>query len=450
MPDIVVIGGGFAGTSVVRRLERRIPPDWHVILISDENFMIYTPLLSEVVGASLFPGHAVAPIRKMLHRARYYRAQVEEIDVRQRLIRYRDRGTHALSYDHLVLACGKVADIGVAEGMREQALPLKTLGDALHIRNRIIVRLEQAELEDDPQVRRALTTFIVIGGGASGVEVAGAIADFIRTARKYYPRTGPLDARIILLEGGDRLVPEFPGSLGEAALHSMNRNGVEVRLNARAREVTHAGVKTESDEWIVGSNVICTIGTLQNPLIEALQLPTEKGLVSTGPDMSVPGVENVWALGDCAAVVNARDGVLSPPTAQFAVRQAKHLADNIAQAVRGRSTRPFRYRSLGHVASIGHRRAIAHVLGIRLSGFPAWLLWRAVYLSMLPTFLRKLQVFSEWNLELLFPRDITQLHLARTTTRNVATLSEQKAQSASSKTASGSRAPVGTTPAQTR
>jgi NADH dehydrogenase len=414
MKNIVVIGGGFAGTTLAQRLEWRLPADWQLTLISDENFMVYTPLLPEVVGASLLPGHAVAPVRRMVRHAQYYRARVEEIDLGRRMIHYRDRDTHSQSFDHLVFACGKTADLDFAEGMQARALPLKTLGDALHIRNRIIVRLEQAELEDDPEVRRTLTTFIVVGGGSSGVEAAGAIADFLRVARRYYRRTEPLDTRVILLEAGDRLVPEFPASLAAAALRSMTDNEVEIHLEAPVRKVTPLGVKTESGEWIRGANVICTIGTVANPLVRTLDLPEEQGLIRTQPDMSVPGLDGIWAIGDCAAVINARDGTLSPPTAQFAVRQGRQLADNLVRAIAGKETRPFSYRARGQVATIGHRRAIAEVFGVKLAGFPAWLLWRALYLSMLPTFLRKLQVFSEWNLELLFPRDITQLNLART------------------------------------
>jgi NADH dehydrogenase len=417
MQTIAVIGGGFAGTAAARRLERRIPADCEVVLISAENFMIFTPLLPEVVGASLLPGHAVAPIRRMLHRAHYYRAQVEAIDLQQRVIHYRCRDLYHLSFDHLLLACGKVADIGIADGMQSLGLPLKTLGDALHIRNRIIVRLEQAELEQDPDVRRTLTTFIVVGGGSSGIEVAGAIADFARAARRFYPRTEPLDTKVIVLEGGERLAAEFPPSLGEAALQSMRRHGVEIHLNAKVSSVTPHGVKTEAGDWFRGGNVICTIGTVPNPLLQTLDLPRTKGLVETAPDMSVPGAEGVWAIGDCAAVRNAHDAQPSPPTAQFAVQQGRQVADNITGVLRGKGSRPFSYRSRGQLASIGHHRAIAHVFGLRLGGFLAWLLWRAVYLSMLPTFLRKLQVLSEWTMELLFPRDTTQLHLARTRMR---------------------------------
>ncbi|MGD2073971.1 MAG: NAD(P)/FAD-dependent oxidoreductase [Gammaproteobacteria bacterium] len=415
MKNIVVVGGGFAGTAAVKQLEPRLPADWQAVLVSEENYMAYTPLLPEVAGASLLPGHAVAPIRKMLRRTRYHRCRVLDVDLRQRWIHLEAGQTvQTMPYEHLVLACGKVPDMSFIDGMAEHALPLKTLGDALHIRNRVIVSLERAEMEDDSEARRRMTTFVVVGGGSSGVEVAGAVADFLNAARKYYPRMRETAVRVVLLEGGGRLLSEFPGALGASALRLMRRNGIDVRLNARAAAVTEYGLEIEGGGWIEADNIICTIGTAPNPLVERLDLPREKGLIKTSPDMSVPGLKDVWAIGDCAAVINADDGALSPPTAQFAVRQGKQLARNIARAVADRPSRPFSYRSRGQLATIGHRKAVAHVLGMKLSGFPAWLIWRAVYLAMLPTLVRKLQVFSEWNLELLFPRDMTQLNFART------------------------------------
>lgn len=411
MHNIVVIGGGFAGTSLVKQLERELPVNWQPVLISEENCITYTPLLPEVVGGSLLPGHAVAPIRKMLGRSQYLRGRVEAVDLQQRRIDYVAGRHHSLHYDELVFACGKVPNVELIEGTAQHSLPLKTLGDALYIRNRIIVSLEQAEQEDDPEVRRRLTTFIILGGGSSGVEVAGSIADFFNEALKYYPRLRDTESKVIVLEMAQRLVSEFPPSLGEAASRLMQQNGIDIRLQTSAVRVNDEGVETSQGEWIESNNVICTIGTSPHPLLQALGIVGDRGLVTTNADMSVVDSEGVWAIGDCAAVVNAHDNTLSPPTAQFAARQGKQLARNLLRRIHGKPTRAFRYHSRGHLASIGHRRAIAHVLGVRLSGFPAWLLWRAVYLFMLPTLMRKLQVFSEWNLELLFPRDMTQLHL---------------------------------------
>lgn len=414
MRNIVIIGGGFAGITAVRCLERLLPPEWQIILLSEENYMLYTPLLPEVVGASLLPAHTVASIRKILHRAQYYRAKVQDVDFQARYIRFHNDKTHTFFYEHLIFACGKVANMNFIEGMAENAMPLKTVGDALHIRNQIIISLERAELENDPELRRRLLTVIVIGGGSSGVEVAGSVADFMQAARKYYSSMQETPVTVIVLEGTDRLLSEFPSSLGESAMALMKENNITIRLNTTASEISAKGVKINDGEWLYGKNVICTIGAVPNALVEKLAIPKEKGLIKTDYDMSVPDVEGVWAIGDCAAVVNKHNGKLSPPTAQFAVRQGKQLAINVVRKIKVRKTRPFNYHSRGQFATIGHRRAVAHMFGIKLSGFPAWLIWRAVYLLMLPTWVRKLEVFSAWNMELLFPRDITQLHLART------------------------------------
>lgn len=414
MRNIVVIGGGFAGTTTAKYLEHHLSSEWQVMLLSEENYMVYTPLLPEVVGASLLPAHTVAPIRKILRRAKYFRARVQEIDLLTRSISFHNNKTHTLSYEHLVLAIGKVPNMSFIEGMAENAMPLKTVGDALHIRNQIIISLEQAELESDPELRRQLLTVIVIGGGSSGVEVAGSVADFMQAAKKYYPVMHEITPRVIILESAGKLLSEFPGSLGDSAMKLMQNNNIDIRLNTVASQISEDGVKINDNEWLQAKNIICTIGTVSNELVGNLKLPDDKGLIKTNNDMSVFGVDGVWAIGDCAAIVNKHNEQLSPPTAQFAVRQGKQAGKNIVRKIKGKKTRPFNYHSRGQFATIGHRRAVAHMYGIKLSGFPAWLIWRAVYLLMLPTWVRKLEVFSAWNLELLFPRDITQLHLART------------------------------------
>ena len=370
--NIVVIGGGFAGTMLVKTLGRKLPPEWQAVLISKENYMMYTPLLAEVAGASLLPGQAVAPIRKMLRRSLYYRATVDEIDLERRCITCQAEHPQSLQYDHLVFACGKVPHMHFIEGMSADTLPLKTLGDALYLRNRIIVSFERLEMEMDTQLRRRLMTFIIIGGGSSGVEVAGSVADFITAAHKFYPSASKEEFRIIVLESGERLLSEFPAPLGDSALKHMRKNGIDVHLQTRVVRITKTGVQTKGGDWIEGDNIICTIGTEPNPLIQRLAIPKQKGLIQTRRDMSVDQLSNVWAIGDCAAVMNTYDDSWSPPTAQFASQQGKQLADNILRSIRGESTRPFHYRSRGQLATIGHHKAVAHVFGIQLSGFGAW------------------------------------------------------------------------------
>ena len=316
--------------------------------------------------------------------------QVTEIDTANRTVHYLGEGSGTLRYDELVLACGANANLDIVKGMGNYALPLKTLGDALFLRNRVIARLEQAELQPDPVQRRWLTTFVIIGGGFSGVETAGELVDFLYASLRFYPRIRHEDLRIVLLHGTDRLLPELSPTLGAFTLRKMMQRGVDVRLKARAVLVTDRAVHLDSGDIIEGGTVVCTIGTASNPLLEQIPAPKVRGRLKVNPDMSVPGVPGVWALGDCAAVPNARDDSVSPPTAQFADRQAKHLARNILATLNGRPTQPFSYKPMGQLSSIGHNKAVAEILGVKISGFIAWLMWRGLYLLKIPTLSRKI------------------------------------------------------------
>lgn len=412
--NVVIVGGGFAGITVAQRLEHQLPAGWKLTLVSQENFITFNPLLPEVVGASILPGHVIAPHRQMIHCSNVCMAQVTEIDYQARIVHYLGEGSGMLEFDQLVLACGVNANLDLVKGMAQHALPLKTLGDALFLRNRIVSRLEQAELQPNAEARRWLTTFVVIGGGFSGVETAGVLTDFLRASLKYYPRIRQDDIRVVLLHGQNRLLPELSPSLGEFAGRKMRTHGVDVRLQARAARIDDRGVTLADGEIIPAGTVICTIGTAPNSLVTESPLPKEKGRVVVNPDMSVPGFEGVWALGDCAAVPNKHDGKISPPTAQFADRQARQLAANIAARLRDDSTTAFSFNPVGQLSTIGHNKAVAEMFGIKLSGFVAWLLWRGVYLLKIPTLARKSRLFLEWNWAMFFPPDISHLGYRRT------------------------------------
>lgn len=410
---IVIFGGGFAGITLARELDRQLPEGWGVTLISQENFITYNPLLAEVVGASLLPGHVVAPHRQMLRKADVCMATVTGVDLDQRIVYHLGEGNGELHYDHLALACGTNANLSLVKGMADYALPLKTLGDALFLRNRIVSRLEAAELATDPISRRWLTTFVVIGGGFSGVEVAGEIEDFAHASLRYYRNIRAEDVRVILLHGTERLLPEISASLGEFTCRHMMTHDIDVRLKTRVVRVTDRGVMLDNGEAIEAGTVICTIGTAQNPIVTELGIPTERGRIVTAPDMSVPGHAGLWALGDCAAVPNAADGKTSPPTAQFADRQARRLAGNIAATLKGHPTQPFGYKPVGQLCSIGHNKAVAEIFGLKISGFIAWLLWRGVYLLKIPTFSRKARLYLEWSWAMFFPPDIVHFNYRR-------------------------------------
>lgn len=413
--QIVVVGGGFAGTTFARELQGRLPPGASLTLISEESYTTFNPMLPEAVGAAIFPEQAVAPIRAMLlPTTRFVMGAVTAIDPSRKTLQCETlAGPRMLAYDHLVLAFGSRARLDLVPGMAEHALPLKTVGDALHIRNVVLRRAARIELESDAALRRSLGHFIVIGGGFSGVEVAGTLADCLAGIERYYPRVAPGELRLTLLQDIDRLLPELPPRLGLAALASLRSRGVNVVLGARAIEITDQGIRLGDGSFVSASTAICTIGTRPNVLLEQIHAAKERGRIAVAPDLSVPGHDGLWAIGDCALVPNALDGSFAPPTAQFAVQEAKRLAGNILATMSNRKTRPFRYRARGMMASVGHLKGVAEVFGVPLTGLAAWLVWRAYYLSRMPTLGRKLRILVEWTWGMFFPADITHLRFTR-------------------------------------
>ena len=426
--NIVIVGGGFAGTTLARALERRAPDGHRVVLVSEESYTTFNPMLAEVVGASVFPEHVVAPIRQMLRTSRFVMARITGIDFERRTLDASTlAGLQKIRYEHLVFAFGTRANLDLVPGLAEHALPLKLVGDAMHIRNRVLQRIARIELETDPALRRQLGHFIVIGGGFSGVEVAGELADFLAGVRRYYPRVQPHELKVTILQDSERLLLELPASLGDAAARSLRARDVDVRLKARATRIDAGGVLLDDGDAFSGATVICTIGTKANPLVERLGLPLQRGRITTASDLSVPGAENVWAIGDCALVRNhagdahrppeagpAYPVSYAPPTAQFAVAQAHALARNLVAHIGRRPTRPFGHVSRGMMATTGHLKGVAQVGTLRLSGLPAWLLWRAYYLARMPTLGRKLRIWVEWTWGMFFAADITHLRFTRT------------------------------------
>ncbi len=415
--NIVIVGGGFAGSTVARELRARLPEGYMLILISEESYLTFNPMLPEVVGASIFPEQVVAPLRQMLNlrgASRFIMGHVVAVDRAAKTVTCSSlAGEIIVPYCELVLAFGNRPRLDLIPGLAEHALPLKSIGDAMEIRNVVLRRLAQIELEQDPEPRRLLGHFVVIGGGFAGVEVAGELADYLKSIRRYYPRVNMDEIRLTVVQDIDRLLPELSVRLGLAALRSLERRGVVVLLGKRAAEVHADGIRCTDGEMLSAATVVCTIGTRSNVLVDPLGLAADRGRIATRPDLSVEGADGVWAAGDCALVVNRLDGRPAPPTAQFAVREARLLARNLLRRLTGRATEPFSYRSRGMMAAIGHMNGVADVFGIPLSGLPAWLIWRAYYLSQMPTFGRKLRIFVEWTWGMFFPTDITHFRFAR-------------------------------------
>ncbi|MFO0968256.1 MAG: FAD-dependent oxidoreductase [Gemmataceae bacterium] len=414
--NLIIIGGGFAGVYAANQLYKRLPEGWRVILFSQENHFIFTPLLGDVVGSSINPMHVVCPIRQMARHAECRTAAISRVDLEQRRVEYLTPAGHTAqeTYDQLVLACGSVVNLDIIPGMAAHGWPLKTMGDALLLRNHLITQMEKAEVEPNAEARRRLLSTVVVGAGFSGVEVAGEINDLLKASCRFYTNVKPADIRVTLLEGRERILPELPEKLARFADRKMTKNGITIRTQAVAQAVTQDAILLRDGSAIEAGAVVCTIGTTTHALIKALGLALERGRIVTEPDMRVLGHENVWALGDCAAVPNAAEKKTSAPTAQFAVRQAKQLAVNIACRIAGKATRPFSFKPLGMMAAIGNHKAVGIVFGLKLSGFIAWFLWRGIYLSKMPTLARKIQIAFDWAWQLLFPRDIAQLALGAT------------------------------------
>jgi len=291
---------------------------------------------------------------------------------------------------------------------------LKSVIDAIVMGNDLIGHFEAAAIQPDAEVRQRLLTVVVIGGGFSGVEIAGHIADLMRAIRGFYPELKNETPHVVLLQKGKQLLPELHHeSLSKFTLRKLRQNGIKVRLETSAKKVDSVGVHLTSGEQIEMGIIVCTVGTETHPLIKGLGLTLEKGRLKTDPDMKVCGTANLWGLGDCAFIPNAYNGQPSPATAQFAVQQARQLAENLKCVSQDATTKPFNFRPRGMLASIGHRNAVAVIYGVKLSGFIAWFLWRGIYLSKLPTFSRKLEVAMNWACGIPFPPNIVQLGLSK-------------------------------------
>ncbi len=413
---IVILGGGFAGTTAARELERRFgaDPGVAITLVSETNALLFTPMLAEVAASSVEATHISTPLRTALARTTVVRARVAAVDTVARTVRVvptagADGSPSDLPYDHLVLALGAVSNYLGMDGVKSTAFDFKSLGDAIRIRNHVIDVFERADAERDPARRAALLTFVVAGGGFAGVELAGGLNDFARGMLADYPNIPPGDVRVVLVHSRERILPELSEPLGVYAQRRMAERGVTFLLGARVKDARPGAVVLGDGTEIPNATLVWTAGTAPNPLLHTLPLERDKrGAVLVDGTLRAPGLPGVWALGDCAVVPNAATGAPAPPTAQFALREARCLARNLAAAIDGGTPRPFAFRSLGALCVVGHQTACAEIRGRRFSGLLAWFMWRAIYLGKLPGSERKVRVLVDWIIELFFPRDIVQ------------------------------------------
>ena len=419
--DVVIAGGGFAGAYCARALGRALGvPDGEkrVALVTERNVLVFQPMLAEVAGSSLAAVDVVNPLRQFCRGVNVLQGTIQKIDWASRSLTLdggRFTRDHKVGFRHLVLALGSVTDLSSVPGMPEYGWPMKNVADALRLRAALINRLEEANLVEDAGTRARLLTFVVVGGGYTGVETAGQMLDFIRQAHRYYANLRMSEPRVVLVHSREELLGEIGPELGAYARGVLVKRGVDVRLNCRVAAVSARQVVLGDGSRIDANTVVTTIGSAPNPvamdLCRQVGIEATKGRIPTDATMRVVGAEALWAAGDGAAVPwNDRGAMkVSPPTAQFAFRQGALLGKNIAEVLRGGNARPFHYRYMGQLATIGERAAVAEVFGFHFKGFLAWWMWRTIYLAKLPGTMRKLRVMIDWTFDLIFPRDISQL-----------------------------------------
>jgi len=413
---IIILGGGFGGVYAAIHLEKLLArvDAVEICLISHDNFFLFTPMLHEIAASDLEITNIVNPLRKLLRKVEVLVGDVNENrSANKRVLISHGYRKHSLQidYDHLVIALGSITNFYDIPGLADLAVPMKSLRDAIQLRAQILRHLEEANFECNPAERQSLLTFVVAGGGFAGVETVAALNDFVRDALPFYPNLSEGMLRVVLVHSGPVILPELGESLGRHTQKVLEGRGVEIQLNTRVKSMTENKVFLAYTAPIPCGTLVWTAGTVPSPLISTLLCAKERGRIVVNQFLQVPDWPDVWAVGDCAFVPDIKNpGKSHPPTAQHAIREGKVVAQNIAAALLGRPGKPFSFKTIGLLASIGRRTGVARIFGYNFSGFFAWWIWRTIYLSKLPGLDKKVRVAFDWTLDLIFPKDVCAVH----------------------------------------
>ncbi|MEE8299353.1 MAG: NAD(P)/FAD-dependent oxidoreductase [Thermodesulfobacteriota bacterium] len=413
---ILVLGGGFGGLETVNTLEKQFSNDDNIeiTLVNRNNYLIFTSMLAEVVASSIEPQHCVVPLRECLNKASFKELEVKNIDLDNKKVEcfhYHSNESYILDYDFLVLALGSKSGFHGVPGAEEYTFPLKNLADAMVLRSHVIDMFESADLEFEESTKRKLLTFVVVGGGYTGIEVAAELNDFIDSSRRYYRNISSEKVKVVVVDPGDRIMHEMSESLAEYGLQLLKKRGMEFRLNTRVSKVTTHGLEFEGGDLIETCTPIWAAGTSPQSVIANLPCADKRGRIEVNEYFEVDGYPGVWAIGDCAQIKDPESDKPYPPTAQLAIREGQRLGENITSQINGNGTgkKPFIFKTIGMLAPLGHHSAVAEIKGIKFSGFFAWFMWRMIYLGKLPGFDRKIRVSLDWFLDIFLSRDIVQL-----------------------------------------
>ena len=428
---IVILGGGFAGVECARKLESEFGnnTDIELVMVSEDNFLLFTPMLPQVASGMIETRHIVLPIRTICEKTKFYEGRVKNIDPYGKLVTLWGTGDKrgiSIHYDFLVVALGSETNFFGMVDVEKNAYTMKTLNDAVMLRNRVIDMLEQAENETNPILRKSFLNFVVVGGGFAGIETAGELMDLLLDARKYYPTIHKEDLKVVVLEALPMILPGFNQKLAEFAKEKMIERGIDIRLKTAVTSFDGNEVTTKTldetpndpidDSKIIGirtKTLVWTAGVTPVNTIKRSMFKTERGKVIVNEYLEVPEFPGVFAIGDCALFLDPESQRPFPPTAQIAEAQAKTTAVNLKALIKNTSKEKFEYHSKGQMAIIGKRTGIATFMGMNISGFWAWLIWRNVYLSKISTLDKKVRVFLDWTIDLFFDRDISRLKLMK-------------------------------------
>ena len=428
---IVILGGGFAGVECARQLEKEFGnnPEIELVMVSEDNFLLFTPMLPQVASGMIETRHIVLPIRTICKKTKFYESRIKNIDPYGKIVTLwgtGDKRSISLHYDFLVVALGSETNFFGMADVEKNAYTMKTLNDAVMLRNRVIDMLEQAENETNPILRKSFLNFVVVGGGFAGIETAGELMDLLLDARKYYPTIHKDDIKVIVLEALGMILPGFNTKLANFAKEKMVERGIDIRLKTAVtsfdgNEVTTKSldenpkdsIDTSEIDSTITKTLIWTAGVTPVNTIKRSMFKTEKGKVLVNDYLEVTDFPGVFAIGDCALHLDPETQRPLPPTAQIAEAQAKIAAKNLISLIKNSTKEKFVYHSKGQMAIIGKRSGIATFLGMNISGFWAWLIWRNVYLSKITTFDKKTRVFLDWVIDLFFDRDISRLKLMK-------------------------------------
>lgn len=410
---IVIIGGGFGGAFTAKYLRRLVGKNVVIELINDTNYFVFQPLLPEVAAGIISAPDAVTPLRVMLHDVKFHMARSYGVDfVKQQvhLVQGTGRVPIQITYDHLVIAVGQKANLDSLPGLSEHSRTMRNLADAHALRNHVIRCLELADITENQELKQRLLTFVVVGGGFSGVETIGEMSEMIRQMLSHYANITLREVRPILVQRGPRILPELPEGLSEYAQRKLRKRGIEIKLDTGLISATGSSVQLDDGSTIDTDTLVATIGNGPSELVQALDIELTRGKIPTDRFLHVLGHQNIWAVGDSALIaLDDEAEQFAPPTAQFATAQAHRVATNLAAALAEKPLAAFTFRPRGALASIGHYSAVAEVFGIRVSGLLAWFMWRGFYILRLPGFTTKIRVTLDWLFDYVLPRNIVQI-----------------------------------------